>query len=277
VDNEKDGQDTNPQANKLSEPWRYRLIAYIERKLHEREAKKKEERPTDKAARRTATATVWIAFFTVVLALVGAMTLIEVLVGGSDTHDIAVATKTQADITKRVTESNFQAICDVRTETSIPENLQTTNIVNRGSVNALNVTAHLEVSRNSLPDLGVIALIEKIDMNEPEILKDKGLPAERITSLHLTEGQRKRILDDQETIVVQGTLDYDNGFGTLKHRQVCFACIADPFQAERQQPPLPESLWTCSRVPQCDNVQRELQNFAAERQRRQQQQSKKPN
>jgi len=66
--------------------------------------------------------------------------------GGIDTHTLAVATKTQADIARRVTEANFEAVCDVHTETNIPPDRQTTNIVNTGGVNALNVTAHFEVN-----------------------------------------------------------------------------------------------------------------------------------
>jgi cell division protein FtsL len=198
--------------------------------------------------------------------------------GGIDTHTLAVATKTQADITKRVTEANFEAICDMRTDTNLPEMQQTTDIVNTGGVNALTVTAHLEVTRNSLPDLKLLAPIETIELNEPEILKNKGLPAVRTTPLRLTKDQRRRILNDVETIVVRGTVDYDNGFGTVKHKQVCSACVADPFQADRQQPPLPDSQWTCTWETACEGVTRQLQAVAAERDRRRQQhQPEKPN
>jgi hypothetical protein len=47
-----------------------RFIQYIKRKLHERRAKKQRETPADRAARRTANATVYIAILTV--AIVGA-------------------------------------------------------------------------------------------------------------------------------------------------------------------------------------------------------------
>jgi cell division protein FtsL len=90
-----------------------------------------------------------------------------------DTHELAVAAKTQSDITKRVTEANFEAICDMHTETNLPEMQQTTDIVNTGGVNALTVIAHLEVTRNSLPDLNPLAPIETIELKEPEILKNQ--------------------------------------------------------------------------------------------------------
>jgi hypothetical protein len=53
-------------------------------------------RPEEKAAWRTASATVWIAIFTVALTIVGAITLYEVVTGSSDTHDLAEAAKKQA-------------------------------------------------------------------------------------------------------------------------------------------------------------------------------------
>ncbi|MGD1096774.1 MAG: hypothetical protein ABSB35_32875 [Bryobacteraceae bacterium] len=51
----------------------------------------------DKAADRTATATVWIAIFTIILALVSGFTLYEVIEGGTDTHALAVAAGKQAE------------------------------------------------------------------------------------------------------------------------------------------------------------------------------------
>lgn len=72
------------------------LIGYVKRKMHERAAKKKEETAADKAARITTTATVWMAIFTCVLALITGGTLIilknqltEMREGGVDTHNLA--------------------------------------------------------------------------------------------------------------------------------------------------------------------------------------------
>jgi hypothetical protein len=71
-------------------------IGYIKRKLQERRAKYETQTPEEKAAWRTANATVWIAIFTVALTIVGAITLYEVVTGSSDTHDLAEAAKKQA-------------------------------------------------------------------------------------------------------------------------------------------------------------------------------------
>jgi hypothetical protein len=71
----------------------------------EREAEKEYENPVDRAAGTTATATVWIAAFTVVMAFVGLGTLYEIVEGGSDTHDLAVAAKDQAGKMKNMSDA----------------------------------------------------------------------------------------------------------------------------------------------------------------------------
>jgi len=87
-------------------------IDYIKRQLQEHATKKKEETPSDKAARITATATKWMAGFTFILALFTGGTLLilrsqlwEMRGGGIDTHDLAIAAKAQADRTKELAES----------------------------------------------------------------------------------------------------------------------------------------------------------------------------
>lgn len=88
--------------------WRW-LVLHLERQMHQRrvrrEKRKIDDRPEEQAARRTATATVWIAVFTVVLAAVGALTLFEVIEGGTDTHNLAVAAGNQATWTQRLATS----------------------------------------------------------------------------------------------------------------------------------------------------------------------------
>lgn len=105
MEDEQNRQSPNPQATHLNEPSRTRLIAYIQRKLNERAAKKEQETTQDRLARRTASATVWIAMFTVVLAGAAILTLRQVIAGGSDTHDLAVAAKSQAEKMKDMSEA----------------------------------------------------------------------------------------------------------------------------------------------------------------------------
>jgi hypothetical protein len=84
-----------------------RFVGYVKRKRYERATKKKSETPTDRAARRTAAATAWMAGFTFVLAATSGLTiwvlknqLREMHQSGADTHDLAVAAGKQADAAK---------------------------------------------------------------------------------------------------------------------------------------------------------------------------------
>jgi hypothetical protein len=82
----------------LCHRWWTRLVSYAKCKLQERKAKKQNESPTDRAARRTAAATVWMAIFTLILATTSAFTiwilknqLTEMHTGGQDTRTLAEA------------------------------------------------------------------------------------------------------------------------------------------------------------------------------------------
>jgi hypothetical protein len=92
VEDANDGNNPTDQVAESNESRWSRFISYPKRKFYERKAKKEKESPTDRAARITATATVWIAAFTVVLSVVGLGTLYEIYIGGSDTHDLAQST-----------------------------------------------------------------------------------------------------------------------------------------------------------------------------------------
>ena len=98
-----------------------RLISYIKRKVYKRRTKKQEESPVDRTARHTANATIWLAVFTVVLAVVSGLTL-RILNGqlgemqgsgkqtdkliclyqkqAGDTHNLAVRTKELAQTSR---------------------------------------------------------------------------------------------------------------------------------------------------------------------------------
>lgn len=90
------GQSTNAPVNAPSRNWGGRLIGYIKRKRHERKAKKEKETSVERAARLTSQATIWIAVFTVAMAIFAGGTLYEVIDGSSDTHKLAQAAKDQS-------------------------------------------------------------------------------------------------------------------------------------------------------------------------------------
>jgi hypothetical protein len=91
------------------------FVHYVKRIVHKRRAKRENEKPEERAARLTATATVWIAIFTIVLAIVAGLTLVELILSGADTKALvgaAAKQATAADKTKDSAEKSAQASRD---------------------------------------------------------------------------------------------------------------------------------------------------------------------
>jgi hypothetical protein len=99
------GQKANEPTAQPRQGWWVRLIHRIKHLLQERKSRREKESSADKAVRVTATATVWMAFFTFVLAFVGIVTLIEIIRGGTDTHDLALAAENQSVTMKNQLEA----------------------------------------------------------------------------------------------------------------------------------------------------------------------------
>lgn len=229
MDNTENGQNTNPQRAELREPWRYRLIAYIERKLHERTANKKEESAADRVARRTANATVWIAIFTVVLAVVGGLTLIEVISGGSDTHDLAIAAKSQAELLRQQAVALQQAVIRIQ----IPEfvvlspGLQPAlqfGLRNEGIAVATKVSFQGTLVWKDEPRHATIGQPVPISIEIPAMPQgDKGARGYVFTIPELTQDALKLIRRSTKarTIEFSGKLSYLNGFDQLMSEDIC--------------------------------------------------------
>jgi hypothetical protein len=96
-------QPRKPASDPESDPG-LGIVHYIKSKFDAYKAKKEAEAPADKAARRTANATIWIAAFTVILAVVSYFQLRELHSGGADTHDLASAAQEQARAAKVTAE-----------------------------------------------------------------------------------------------------------------------------------------------------------------------------
>jgi len=71
----KEGSTSNAPVEAPRKNTWIRFIGYVKRKAEERAAKKKNEAPTDQAARRTAVATIWMAIFTCILAATSGLTI----------------------------------------------------------------------------------------------------------------------------------------------------------------------------------------------------------
>jgi hypothetical protein len=156
------GDSTQPDPP-IQHPHRHRwswLIRYIKRELHKRRAKKQQESPTDRAARKTSSATIWIAVFTVVLAFVSGFTLYEVIEGSSDTHTLAEAAKRQAEVAS-------YALCETQRNNLIEQRLLDANRVSADSSAADSLEATI---RNSNLDQRAWIGVDRID-GVPELNK----------------------------------------------------------------------------------------------------------
>lgn len=87
---------TRPESKREPEPLK---PSWLQRKWNERQERMRTEQPVDRAARLTATATVWMALFTFILVLTSIGTVVilknqltEMHTGGEDTHTLAQAT-----------------------------------------------------------------------------------------------------------------------------------------------------------------------------------------
>jgi hypothetical protein len=102
----------DPQIKNHRPRWWAWSIGAVKRKVHERRKKIEQESVTDRATRRTTTATIWMAIFTVVLAVVSFSTLlvlrkqlVEMQSGGVDTKKLATAADNQATWTQSLANS----------------------------------------------------------------------------------------------------------------------------------------------------------------------------
>jgi len=110
-----EGENVTQPARHHEKHWWTRLVAYVLRKIDGRKTKKLQETPADKAARITARATAWIAFFTFVSVGVSTFTLIvlkrqlkEMHDSGADTHTLAQAADTESRKMSNVSDAADQ-------------------------------------------------------------------------------------------------------------------------------------------------------------------------
>lgn len=67
------GARITPNGETRGRHWWTRFVCYVKRATKERKSKKKQENSADRAAKKTADATVWIAAFTIILAIVSSL------------------------------------------------------------------------------------------------------------------------------------------------------------------------------------------------------------
>lgn len=96
MSNEVSSDEPNSPRRNLCRNWWLRLVTNIKRCAHEKKAKKKNEYPSDRAARRTTNATIWIAVFTVALVCVSGLQFYEMHSAGAQTDKLICIAQTQA-------------------------------------------------------------------------------------------------------------------------------------------------------------------------------------
>jgi hypothetical protein len=163
------------------------------------------------------------------------------------------AAKTAQDsfvLSKRHTEDTDEAICQIGHGLQLGGNLETITIANVGKISAHHVEAHIDVSRNSLPENKRIALLGHFDISQDE-LKPLSPPITReliLQNPHWTE-----LYGLQETIVVSGNMKYENGFDDWRQNNFCQAFLVQPASQNSTyngQPIATASGADCERIPE---------------------------
>ncbi len=187
----------------------------------------------------------------------------EMKSGGADTHTLAAAAKEAADtasdsfkLERQRAEESDEAICLIRQDIALGDNLLTVTIVDGGRVSAHKVQAHVEVSRNRLPDNKQIALLAKFDAYADE-LRVQGPPIIHETILSMIDW--RQLYGLHEAIVISGTVKYENGFDDWRSNDFCQAFVVEPASqaSTLNGRPVPVGI-----MPDCARLPETLKHFA---------------
>jgi hypothetical protein len=200
-------------------------IAYLKRKVQERKATRENETATDRAVRITATATVWMAIFTLVLTFVGIVTLVQLIEGGQDTHDLAEAAKKQADLTWLTAESTQAASFKINEIDPIDGDYWRVFTVNFGKAIAPTFDLTYSVVHQSFPDERVIDQSGPFSISRAEVLPTDPTKGTGVVFDFSTPGygpQDNRLTSAEETFSIKGKLSYLNGFNRKVEEPFCW-------------------------------------------------------
>ena len=217
-------RDTDAPVKQFIEKWWAWLTGYVKRKMQERAAKKKQETPSDRAARITATATVWMAIFTFALVLVTVGTLVNLKIQLREMRD---ATRLTMDNFRQVQRPYlWHAKSDALPVYTQPGQQVAWNfhIVNFGSSPA----QHLVI--NSYITLGVGDPIPGF-YNSPNKEAAPLPPGEDryFTSgsdTKITEKEFNRLLFETNSIELHATISYSDRYGANYTTGVCIRHLA---------------------------------------------------
>ena len=243
---------TDTHVTEPRDKWWAPLIRYAKRKRDERAVKRQNETPADRAARVTASATLWIAVFTLVSVGVSFGTymilksqLNEMHDGGVDTHTLAQQALSQGTLLRQQVVGTFAAAIPKgipRPESITDAELLhyqgiSLNYVNVGKVKATNFIAEATMIRQSLPSYKPLGLPERKQISKLQIRPNDQTSSQggsgdsayiTFYGESLTERDVTSLHGLQETLEISGYFQYDNGFGEIIHEPFCFLYVVMP-------------------------------------------------
>lgn len=243
---------TDPPIDKPRQQSWLRFIGFAKRQIREyrteQKKKKDAESPEERTARLTARATVWIASFTVVLALVSFFQWREMRGSGAQTDQLislygqqvsqltkqAGAAETQTQLLRQEMEGIYGAVA-VTNASLAPDNGLLISLYNTGHVMSPKVTFSLDVSRQKYPARTLVAQLRHF---ETEIIQvPPMLPGEQpqqqfipVMPIAQEEYEMLNLPAPKYTIVLKGAVSYDTGFGRIIDEHVCWVYIHLPAQ-----------------------------------------------
>ncbi len=229
MENTEKPANTDAPIPQPRDSWWIRLIRYVKRKMDERAAKKQKEPPMDRAARITAKATVWIAFFTFVSVAVSVFTFLilksqlrEMHDGGIDTHNLAVAAGKQAEAARdqaRLLRQQMVGTMGAHIEIGGPElinNKLRIVWIKSGQVIPQEFNASFQIGTATFPSLKPLWKSQVYEVRKKPFYgfrEDYRLPDFSKTN--------QQFDTQKQTITVRGQYEYDNGFGDKFPQPFC--------------------------------------------------------
>ena len=93
---------------------------------------------------------------------------------------------------------------------------------NQGKVLARNFASDLIISRKSVPGLTAFGKIQQISLRKGAIQPVRPSLGQTVQLDDFSDGEKQRIEQTAEIIVIEGSYEYDNGFGDIVREPICF-------------------------------------------------------
>lgn len=225
----RDDPDKSPQSDNIS-PVDQNSIVYKDALNEVEERMSAFERSTIRWTRAA-------VIISTVAALFVCLQWHEMRLSSADTHDLAVAAKT---LSQTASESTRIAGESLRVESAIvkggnaarcvPHVEMTRDVLNlafsnNGKVSAKNFCSTFLISRNELPDNRVIGQSHSFDFCTDQIVSGESV-GRNFPIDGLTRKQYAKVTQGQETVVISGKFQYENGFGEVIHEPFCLSYLS---------------------------------------------------